>query len=67
MYSYLLNDSTAESIVKSSTKVIERLGGKADMQYFLPFLFTLACPVGMGLMMWLMIGESKHQTAHEDE
>ncbi len=35
------------------------------MQYFLPLLALLACPVGMGLMMWLMMRGNKDQATYE--
>src|SRR5690348_9585890 len=35
------------------------------MQYILSFLPVLACPVGMGLMMWFMMRGNKQQTPGE--
>ncbi len=35
------------------------------MQYFLSLLPVLACPIGMGLMMWFMMRGNKGQATHE--
>ena len=35
------------------------------MQYILSILPLLACPVGMGLMMWFMMRGNKQQTTGE--
>ncbi len=49
------------TIDKSSTEVIENFGGTIHMQYILSLLPVLACPVGMGLMIWLMMRQGKEQ------
>src|SRR6266567_5796549 len=50
------------TIVKSRTEVIENFGGTIHMQYILSLLPVLACPIGMGLMVWLMMRQGKEQT-----
>src|SRR5207302_6717036 len=39
--------------------------GTSSMQYILSLLPLLACPVGMGLMMWFMMRGNKQQTPDE--
>ncbi len=39
--------------------------GALPMQYILSWLPVLACPVGMGLMMWFMMRGNKQQTPGE--
>src|SRR6266852_8811184 len=50
------------TIVKSRTEVKQRFGGTIHMQYILSLLPVLACPVGMGLMIWLLMRRGKEQT-----
>src|SRR5436309_3586545 len=38
---------------------MERFGGTTRMQYLLSLLPVLACPVGMGLLMWLIMRQGK--------
>src|SRR5207248_3960071 len=41
------------------------VGGIAHMQYVLSLLPVLACPLGMGLLMWFMIRGIKNQAPGE--
>jgi hypothetical protein len=41
---------------------MRRKKGTDQMQNILPLLCVFACPVGMGLMMWLMMSNGKQQT-----
>ncbi len=50
--------------LEQSDKLFRHLyyGRRVRMQYIVSLLPLLACPVGMGLIMWLMMRGSKHQT-----
>lgn len=51
------------TLVKVSTEVTTQRKGSIPMQYILSLLPLLACPVGMGLMMWFMMRGNKQEQA----
>lgn len=62
---YTIVKGNIDAMVKHSTEVTEDTGGKTGMQYFLSLLPLLACPVGMGLIMWFMMRGNKGSASRD--